>query len=398
MANVSGYVDKYYIKANKNDTKKTKEMWFYCMSLGKDANGKRILIKKRGFKSKREAEKALREAQVSADKGVFVKPTKTKYSEYVKEWFSTRQNKLSRMTISVSEININQHIIPHIGHIPLSELNVLHIEKFLRDLRDKSLAEGTIKKIFSLVSSSLISAVKKDLIPKNVAALAENKPKVKRKPVEVWDEQDVRHFLQVVRESGSRYYIAFHLALTTGMRQGEILGLRWQDIDFKRNLISVRQTLSHDGKEFGIPKTESSIRSITIDSNTLEALKQHQTVVSKEKEDNAGIYQDHDLVACTASGTPCRPRDLDKRWVKLRDKSGLRKITFHDLRHTHASLLLKSGAHPKVVSERLGHSSIQITLDLYSHLFPNLQMDAAEGIGEMLFNHNNGKASEEDNS
>jgi integrase len=379
MANVAGYTGKYHVKSEKKD------YWFYCLTLGKDADGKRIQIKKRGFKSEREAEKALREAQVAADKGTYIKPTKAAYGEYISEWFETRRSRLGRMTASNDERNIHNHIIPHIGHIQLTEISALHIERLLTELRNKGLAEGTIKKVYSLVSSSLISACKKDILPKNVAALAENKPKVKKKHFEVWDEHEVRYFLEYAQQSVTRYYIALLLALTTGMRQGEILGLRWKDIDTTRKTITVNQTLSHDGKEFKAPKTEFSIRSIKLDDDTLEVLKQHKKAILREKWEAQDSYIDNDLVVCTTHGTPCMPRDLDKRWTKLRKDAKLRKITFHDLRHTHASLLLKNNVHPKVVSERLGHSSIQITLDLYSHLFPNLQEDAAAGLGQMLF-------------
>jgi integrase len=129
----------------------------------------------------------------------------------------------------------------------------------------------------------LISATKKDIIQKNVASFAENKPKVKRKQVDVWDEVEVKCFLEFVSQANTRYYMAFHLAIATGMRQGEILGIRWKDIDFDRRLISVKQSLSHDGKEFGPPKTETSIRSISLDEKTLKLLKQKRDAVLEEK-------------------------------------------------------------------------------------------------------------------
>jgi integrase len=221
-----------------------------------------------------------------------------------------------------------------------------------------------------------------------VAAFADNKPKVKRKQVDVWNEVEARGFLKFVAEAKSRYYIAFHLSITSGARQGEVLGLRWMDCDLERKIISIRQSLSHDGKEFGLPKTESSIRSISIDNDTVEALKQHRKLIEREKELALSMYIDKDLVVCTNIGTQCHPRNLERAWKKLRNDAKMRKITYHDLRHTHASLLLKNSAHPKVVSERLGHSSIQITLDLYSHLFPNIQEDAATGLGQLLFPKN----------
>jgi integrase len=196
-----------------------------------------------------------------------------------------------------------------------------------------------------------------------------------------------KQLLEYVKETKNRYYIDLLLALMTGMRQGEILGLRWRDVGLNRKMISVRQSLSHDGKDFGPPKTQCSIRSIRIDDSTIEMFKQHRKLITKDKWHAKELYVDNDLVVCTIIGTPYMPRILDKLWNKLRDKAKMRKITFHDLRHTHASLLLKNNVHPKVVSERLGHSSIQITLDLYSHLFPNMQIDAVDGIGKMIFQH-----------
>jgi len=388
MSNVAGYTGKYLVK------RENKEYWFYCLTLGKDATGKRIQVKKRGFKSEKEAKKALRDVQVTADKGTYVQPTKTSFGNYIQEWFQNRKGGFVRLHAENVERNINRHIIPIIGNVQLADLNVMHIERLIGQLRQKGLSESTIKKIYTLISSSLISATKKDIIPKNVAMLADNKPKVKRKQVSVWDTHEVKSFLDFTKEFGTRYYITYHLALMTGMRQGEILGLRWQDIDFERNIITVRQSLDHDGKDFGPPKTESSIRSITIDPKTSEALKSHQQLVEHDRSLASELYAEYDLVAPTNSGKPCSPRYLDKLFDRLKELSGMRHITFHDLRHTHASLLLKNNVHPKVVSERLGHSSIQITLDLYSHLFPNMQEDAAVGLGKMLF-HNEPEASPE---
>lgn len=155
--------------------------------------------------------------------------------------------------------------------------------------------------------------------------------------------------------------MAFHLALATGMRQGEILGLRWSDIDFDRRLISVRQTLSHDGKELKSgAKTKTIIRTISIDPNTARLLQKHRRVILSEKIHSGSEYKDNDLVVSTSVGTPCS-QNLSRIWHDLLKKSELPTITFHDLRHTHASLLLKNNVHPKIVSERLGHSKIQIS-------------------------------------
>lgn len=359
-------------------------MFYYRLSLGVDANGKRIQPMKRGFHTEREAKKALREAQLLADQGMYVQPSKMTYGEYVQEWIEIRKSQWGNQTEQNHRSNVKYHIIPLLGKIRITEMTVFHIEKFLEDLRKKGLAEGTIKKIYNLVNSSLNSAVTKKLIPTNVAQLAENKPRIKRKKVDVWTDEEAKRFLDYVKDSGSRYYTIFFLALMTGMRQGEILGLRWKDIDFKRKQIVVNQSLSHDGKMFKKPKTETSIRSIAISDAVVQVLKQQRKLVLKEKMHFRHAYADLDLVNCTQLGKPISPSDLNKAWVRLRDKANVSKIKFHDLRHTHASLMLKSNVHPKVVSERLGHSSIQITLDLYSHLAENLQEEAAEKLETLM--------------
>ena len=183
----------------------------------------------------------------------------------------------------------------------------------------------------------------------------------------------------------SRYSIIFLLAVYTGMRQGELLGLRWSDIDFDKSTIHIQQTLSHDGKELRpYTKTKSSIRSVAISSETIAVLKKHRHLIKQEKVFLGTDYKDNDLVICTSLGTPVIPRHINKVWDHLLKQVKVNRITFHNLRHTHASLLLKQGIHPKIVSERLGHSSLQMTLDTYTHLLPNMQEAAAAGLEQML--------------
>ncbi|WP_121604895.1 site-specific integrase [Virgibacillus sp. Bac332] len=185
----------------------------------------------------------------------------------------------------------------------------------------------------------------------------------------------------------SRYYHAFLLALTTGMRQGEILGLRWKDIDIENETISIVQTLSHKGQELSVgAKTNSGNRRISIDSNTLSQVLKHRTLQEEEMMVNSPVYNSqNDLVVRTSTGLPLSPRNLLRSFYSIIDKSGIKKIRFHDLRHTHASLLLKQGVNPKIVSERLGHANVRITLDTYSHLLPNLQKETVNNFSKMFY-------------
>ena len=308
------------------------------------------------------------------------------YRDYLSEWLKGRRYNIGSQTYKVCESYIRSQINPMLGHLHLSQLNPMILQHFSNALKDKGLADTSVRRILSIIYASLNTAEKMQLIPKNYVSLI-SRPKIKRRDLKVWNVEEVQLFLKFAAKDPYTY-IAFHLALLTGMRQGEILGLRWIDVDINNQFLSVRQTLSHDGKEF-IPgaKTPSSIRSIALDIGTVNILKGHRQRLNKDRESNAS-YTDSGLVVCTRLGKKITPRALMNVWYQLLDDSQLDRITFHDLRHTHASLLLRNNVHPKIISERLGHSSIQITMDAYSHLLPNIQEDAAAMLGRTIFGVN----------
>jgi integrase len=268
--------------------------------------------------------------------------------------------------------------------IPLSRLEPMHLQSFYAELNGK-LSSQSILHIHRCIHNALEAAMRWGKVQRNVADLVKP-PRVTRKELTVWDETQLRTFLRVAK--GHRLYVAFLLAASTGMRQGEILGLRWADVDLEKGTISVRQALSKDYSGFAIQetKTESSIRTVAIPPNVVAELRKHR-IRQMEERLAAKTYTDHGLVIQSTVGTPVLPRNLKRVWYRLLEESGVPKIRFHDLRHTHATLLLKAGVHPKVVSERLGHSSVQITLDTYSHLLPNMQEAAALRFGELLEGH-----------
>ncbi|WP_420871875.1 tyrosine-type recombinase/integrase [Cohnella rhizosphaerae] len=297
--------------------------------------------------------------------GTYLKPSTLLLKDYLLEWMRDKQHTIGRQTAENHWTCIHKHINPIIGNIPLTKLTTFDVQKFTTRLVEKGLAPATVKRIFNIVHTALNKAEKMQLVNKNVASLID-KPKVTRKELDVWDTDEVNAFLELAKTT--RYYIAYHLAVMTGMRQGEILGLRWLDVDFERRKLFIRQTLSHDGKTFNVgAKTASSVRSVTLDELTVKRLQEHQRKQENEKRLAQGVFIDKGLVISTSTGNQLNPRDLKKIFDRIINDGGLRKITFHDLRHTHASLLLKQNIHPKIVSERLGHSSIQMTLDT-SHI------------------------------
>ncbi|WP_413790609.1 tyrosine-type recombinase/integrase [Bacillus thuringiensis] len=357
--------------------------YFYIVDIGIDPlTGKRKQKKKREFTSKKEAENALTMLLSEVHTGTYVEPSKLSYGEYLQDWFNTKKHSVGIQTAKVLKGYLNSRIIPSLGNIKLAKLTSLHMQNYVNSLRDDGLKRGTIEKIIKIIRNSLEHAIDLELITKNVAAKTKL-PKADKEELTVWNEYEVQLFLRVAQDS--RYAIVFHMALVAGMRQGELLGLRWKDVDLEKGHLTISQTLSHDGKTFLLGgKTKSSLRKILLPASTIAKLKKHRAVVLKEKLSQGEEYQDNDLVMCTPSGTPINPANVRRSLNALIQKAAVPKIRFHDLRHTHATLLLAKGVNVKVISERLGHSNIKITLDTYSHVLPTMQEDAVNKIEEIL--------------
>ena len=362
---------------------KRKSSWAFVIDIGKDPkSGKRKQKWKSGFATKKEAEIAL--ANVLAElgrTGEYTEPSNEFFGDFLLMWLEHRKNQVRPGTFKTAKWLIHNYIIPNIGAISISKLAPIHLQSLYDELR-KKLSTQSIVHCHRTIKMALEDACTWGKIPKNVANLVKP-PKIVAEKFRVWDEGQLRTFLEIARSH--RLYIAFLLAASTGMRQGEILGLRWKDIDFEKATLSVSQALARDHKGFmlGEPKTSSSRRTIALPLNVIRALKQHRKLQLAEKL-AAERYEDHGLVVQTLVGTPVSPRNFARVWYSLLKRAGVPKIRFHDLRHTHATLMLKQGTHPKIVSERLGHSSIQVTLDTYSHLLPNMQAAAAESFGKLL--------------
>jgi integrase len=203
--------------------------------------------------------------------------------------------------------------------------------------------------------------------------------------MKMWTAGELRAFLEHSAED--RLYPAFLLACTTGARRGEIAGLRWRDVDLPGARLAVTQTLIALGNKpaFSTPKTARSRRQIALDSGTVGALREHRVRQVEERLAWGPAYQDNDLVFCREDGAPLNPAVLSERFERLAREVDLPRLRFHDLRHTFASLALQAGIHPKVVSERLGHASVAITLDTYSHAIPTMQEEAAEKVAALVF-------------
>ncbi len=365
------------------DDKAKSNPWYFAVNHKENGKYKKIL--RRGFKTQKDAKVAMTDLQNELNKGTFIERSTTTYSAFMKDWLEDKKTKVKAVTLQTYKALVNNHIIPHIGKIELQKLTPRHIQSLYNTLQEKKALSGeNIQKVHSIINDSLNKALTWGLVQKNVASVVD-RPKSVKKEMEVWEIEEAHQFLKVAEKD--RYYGVFLLALTTGMRQGEILGLRWKDVDLETGILAITQTLSHDGKELQVgAKTDSGVRTVMIDDDTVKVLKNLDKRCKEEKM-KAGpeLYSKLGLVNCTALGTPVTPRNIMRSFYRLVDDAKVKKIRFHDLRHTHATMLLKGNVNPKIVAERMGWTDTKM-LDRYQHVMPNMQKQAAETFGNLFFN------------
>lgn len=376
----------------KGHVRKRGNKWCFVVTIGKDRiTGERIQKWFSGYDKERDAERAMIEKIKEINDGTYIEETDETVEQFMTRWLENKKNQVRPGTFKAYSWLIKTHLIPHLGKLEIFELKPRHLSDLYNKKLLSKISANSIKKLHSLIKDALEEGVGYGDIPRNIAQ-AVTPPRVKKVKFEVWNENHLKIFLDFARKD--RFYVAFELAASTGMRIGEILGLRWKDIDLEGSKLSVRQayTKADSGYEFHEPKTASGERSVALFPSTVSLLKDHYVEQEMEKESNKDFYNDHGLVIQTHIGTPLSPRNLSRSYYKILDKidedesiQNFPRIRFHDLRHTHATLLLKRGIHAKIVQERLGHSSITITLDTYSHVLPGLQEAALKGLGKDIF-------------
>jgi integrase len=279
---------------------------------------------------------------------------------------------------------VRVHIGPALGKVPLTKLTAQHLQTFYRLQLDKGQAASSVNRQHAIIHRALARAARWDLVVRNVADLVDP-PRPEHKEMQSLTAEQVRTFLASAGES--RYHALFVLAVATGMRQSELLGLRWVDVDLDRATVRVRQQLVYVPKvgfSFTEPKTAKGRRAIVLPAFAVEVLRQHRGKQLAERL-QAYVWEDYDLVFPNELGKPEERGNLVRRhFLPVLAKAGLPRIRFHDLRHTSATLLLSQNVHPKVVQERLGHSTVAVTLNVYSHVLPPMQQEAAEQLERLL--------------
>ena len=278
---------------------------------------------------------------------------------------------------------IRLHIKPSLGRVGLKKLTPAHVRGLHREKLDAGLTPATVRKIHSTLHKALTQAVADGLIPRNAADVKAPRPAPEE--MQPLSEAEARAFLDTAR--GDRFEPLYMLAISTGLRRGELLGLRWKDVDLERGTLRVGRALVREAGRhvLGETKTRRGRRQINLTPRAVSTLKAHCKKQLEEKIKLTGLHRDHGLIFATRVGTPINPENLVNRSLKpLLERASLPEIRFHDLRHTCATLLLGRRVHPKLVQELLGHATIAMTLDTYSHYMPSMGDQAAGAMEDAL--------------
>ena len=272
--------------------------------------------------------------------------------------------------------HIRNHISPAIGHIKLAKLTPQHVQALLNDKLAGGLAPATVRYMRAVLRRALNQALKWDVVARNAAALVDV-PRVPHHEIKPFTPDQARAFLDAIR--GDRFEALYSIALALGLRKGEVLGLRWDDIDLEKGTLTVRSSLQRiDGKLTLVePKSKQSRRTVAMPRTVASALRLHRARQLQERLLAGSRWQDRGLVFPTTIGTPMDTRNLTRHFKRALSEADLPSLRFHDLRHSCASLLLAQGIHPRVVMEILGHSQISLTMNTYSHVIDDLQREAA---------------------
>ena len=388
--------------------------WFFVVDMS-SADGKRRQVRKRGFATKKEAQAELSELQHQVRSGGYVEPSKQSFGAFLTEWLEVIRPTVRPSTWASYERNMRVHVLPRIGDYPLQGIDAGVIAKLYAALladghrgvngyakpRDDStnsrpagLAPRTVAYIGTIMHRAFDDAVRWKRLLVNPAD-AVKRPKIPNasSTVMAWDAATLADFLTRSKAySGKggqpdRYYAVWVLLATTGLRRGEALGLRWSDVDLDARVLSVSQTVIAVEHQLvlGTPKTAAGARAVELDNLTVTALREHRRAQLEERLLMGAGFTDHGFVFCLPDGRPYHPERVSSEFDRRVLKWQLPRITLHGLRHTWATLALRGGVHPKVVQERLGHSTIGITLNTYSHVSVGMQRDAAETVAGLIF-------------
>ncbi len=345
---------------------------------------------KRTFRTQREAKTFLAEQHTAIAKGLAVETSAQTMRELLQFWLDNHaRHQVSAKTYDGYAATVRLHVIPEIGATRVQKLTPAQLQAYYTRKIDAGCGPRTVELCHTHISQALDTAVKLGWVATNVADRV-TPPRWKPREMDTWSAEEARRFLQIA--PASVYGPIWQLALATGMRKGELLGLRWQDVDVERAVVSVRQTVGalRGTIEVKRPKTASSRREINVPRDVLDLLLEHRARQLErhhelQSKGLGSLWEDRDLVFPSATGGPIHPDNLDRDFARLVTQANVKRIRIHDLRHSYATLAIALGNPVKVVSESMGHADVSTTLRTYAHVVPAQRTDLANSIGAALF-------------
>jgi integrase len=368
--------------------------WAFVVDVGRNPEtGKRRQSWRSGFDRRRDAERALARELERLEGGTYVEPARLTVGAYLEgTWLPAVRASLAEGTYESYARNVRVHLVPGLGQAPLqrlsaADLNAFYAERLEHGRRDeRGLAPRTVRYLHSIMHKALADALRWGYVVRNVGDAAEppSPRAAKARTPKTWTAAELRRFLEHVRDD--RLYALWLLYATTGFRRGEALAHTWPDLDLDAGWTSMREARVSIAYRVASSrgKTERSRRRVALDKATVAALRAHRKRQAAEQLALGPGYEDHELVFCSEDGTPLHPERVSQMFRGHVRSAGLPRIPLKNLRHTWASLALQAGVNPKVVSERLGHATVSFTLDVYSHVMPGLQEDAAARVAALV--------------
>ncbi|WP_037351054.1 tyrosine-type recombinase/integrase [Anaeroarcus burkinensis] len=347
-------------------------------------------IKTFSRKTQKEVTEWLNEIKAQMHMGTYIGERKMTVQEWLETWLNEyAKPKVRQTTWESYESVIRRHVVPHIGMMRIQSLKPEHLQRLFNEKIRNGRVDGkgglsatTVRYINAAINQAFKQAVKNQIISRNIAELVE-KPKVKKHEISPLTKEQINKFLECAK--GHKFYEAFLIECFTGLRRGELLGLRWKDIDFEKYQLTVNQSVNvtRTGLKIAEPKTKTSKRTIPLTEQVMVILKIYRKRQIEERL-RLGIPNTYDLIFCNEKGQPFDPTNFVRQFESVLKMAELPRVRFHDMRHTHATLLLAQGENIKVVQERLGHTTVRMTLDTYSHVLPGMQKNATERISKIL--------------
>ncbi len=382
----------------KGHVRKRGKTWAFVVDLDRDPEtGKRKQLWRSGFRTRKLAQAKLTSTLADLDVGAYIEPSEITVAAFlVDKWLPARRSQLRDSTFASYASIIATHITPRIGAGRLQHVNPPMLNKLYGDLlatgghrgrnKDGPLASQTVRNIAMVLHRALADAVRWGILARNPADAADPPAQSRQgHRGSVWTAPEMSLFLGHVREDALfPFYLA---AAMTGARRGELLGLTWRRLDLDGARMEIAETVVMVGGQptVSAPKTAHSRRTVALDAETVRVLRDLRRAQAERRLLLGTAYKDSDLVFCREDGAPLRPDTVAARFKRLARAAGVPVIRWHDLRHSHATLALQAGVHPKVVSDRLGHASVAFTMDVYSASIPAMQADAADTVAALIF-------------